>query len=331
MCTSITYQMEDGSNALARTMDLGVELNPAIGIVPHRYLWKNVVTGSEHRVRHAFVGITNGEGLAFSDGVNEAGLACAVLYFPGYASYAPDRIEGLFDLAPHQMVTWVLSTFSSIAEVREALPDLNLVSSPVPGLGIVCPFHWIVTDRSGRSLTIEPTVDGIKVYDNPVGVMTNSPEFPWHLTNIRNYIEVNPHRAAPVELDGIPFAPFGEGSGSFGLPGDHTSPSRFIRVLFGKEASMPAGNETDALTTILHILGSVEVPKGSVIVNETLQDFTQYTSVMFCDSGSCYVRTYDNSQICKVELAKADLDASEIRTWTLPRTQQIRSLQDDEG
>lgn len=326
MCTSFTYQMEDGSNALARTMDFSFILDPDAIFIPRGYTWDTHVADSAHTVRYAFAGLgRHDKSFLFADGVNEEGLGCAALYFPGFATYHQDAVEGKTNLAPHEVVMWMLSSFASVSEVRTAIQELNLIDGDIDFLGIVVPLHWIITDKAGETIVVEPLQDGIVVHDNPIGVMSNSPDFTWHTTNIRNYIGVKPHQPSSIQLGGMTFAPFGQGAGTMGLPGDYTPPSRFLRVLFGKETIGHAQHEIDAVTAMFHLLASVDIPKGSVLTDRGA-DYTQYSCVMLCDRGTYYFKTYDNNQICKIDLHAENMDASEPKVWSIPKDQQIRNI-----
>lgn len=326
MCTSFTYQIKNGSNALARSMDFAFKLDPDIVLIPRGFSWQAQPDRAVRTTTYAFTGLGRHLGeYVFADGVNEQGLCCAVLYFSGYASYQKEPLENKINLAPHEVVFWLLSSCSTVGQVREAVKDLNITASVIDLLGLVPPFHWIVTDRLGDTIVIEPLEDGLSVCDNPVGVMSNSPDFSWHMTNIRNYIGVRPYQLKPVTLGGVTFAPFGQGSGTMGIPGDYTPPSRFLRALFGKETINRAENELDAVTAIFHILSSVDIPKGSVVTDKGI-DYTQHSCCMFCDSGAYYFKTYDNSQIIKVDLFAEDLNAPAAKTWPVPKTQQINAV-----
>lgn len=326
MCTSFTYQATDGSNALARTMDFTIPLNPKALMVPRNYSWVARPDQKARATRYAFTGLgRTDEGPLLADGVNERGLSCATLYFPGFASYRPDPEEGKTNLAPSEVVFWALAHFGSVQELRSELDDLVIVDIPDKFLGTTPPLHWIVTDKTGETIVIEPVDGKLAVYDNPLGVMSNSPDFPWHLTNIRNYLGVSPFQLEPITLSGMTFEPFGQGSGTIGLPGDYTPPSRFLRVLFGKEAIARAENEADTVTTTFHLLSSVDIPKGNVR-GSAGTDYTQHASVMLCGSSTYYFKTYDNSQICRIDLLAEDLDVKDIKVWEIPQEQSIMAL-----
>lgn len=328
MCTSLTYQMGDGSNALGRTMDFAFVLDPDAYMIPRNYAWHSQVDGTAYKTKYAFAGLARklDENIVLADGINEHGLGCAVLYFPGYAIYSGKKTAGMTNLAPHEVLYWLLAGCADTEEVKQAVKELNIVNSPVSLLGITPPFHWIVTDKKNRTIVIEPLADGLSVSDNAVGVMSNSPDFNWHMTNVRNYIGLRPYQHKPVQLDSVTFAPLGQASGTVGLPGDYTPPARFLRVLFGKATMKRADNELEAVTAVFHLLDSVSIPKGSVIKDDDGVDYTQHASCMFCDSSTYYFKTYDNSQIVKIDLLAENLDAKEPKVWPIQKTQQIHAL-----
>ena len=326
MCTSLTLKTDNEITLLARTMDFAIVLDGDLIVVPRGYPLSTLIDKAKRPTTYAFMG-TGREFDTFLmvDGLNEKGLACATLYFPGYAHYSDAPLDNKTNLAPEEVIAWILSSFSSIDEVRNAVSELNIVNKINKFFGIVLPLHYIVTDQSGNTIVIEPMDDGIKIYDNPIGVMTNSPDFNWHMTNIRNYIGANPHGLHSINLNGVQFSSLGSGAGSFGLPGDYTPPSRFLRTVFAKETINPMANEEEGVKAAFHILASVDIPKGNVIAAEGV-DYTQYTGCMVCQTGNYYFKTYDNNQIVKICLFDQDLDAKVVKVYHVDQKQVYGSL-----
>lgn len=307
-------------------MDFAIELDADFIVIPRNYPLLSTVGGIERPVNYGFMGKGREyDTYVLADGVNEAGLACAALYFPGYASYSEAPRENKTNLAPEEVVGFILGSCSSVQELRDKINEVNIVNQINEVFTIVLPLHWIVSDRSGKTIVIEPMEEGIKIYDNPLGVMTNSPDFNWHLTNVRNYIGVSQNGLAPINLNGVSFSPFGTGAGSFGLPGDYTPPSRFLRAVFGKETINPIEDEDEGIKAAFHILSSVEIPKGNVIADEGV-NYTQYTGCMVCQTGNYYFKTYDNNQIIKISLVDQDLDAKEPQVFYISRSQNYGKL-----
>ena len=197
--------------------------------------------GISYKTKYGFVG-ANAEGLtAIVDGINDQGLYVGLFYFPGYASYPDATKENASRaMAPHEYGNWLLGNFSSVEEVKANFDKVVLVPVVVEAIEQAAPVHFVVHDRNGKSVVIEPLAKSLKIYDNPLGVMANSPTFDWHMTNLRNYVNLSATNVPPLDLGGIKLAQFGQGSGMRGLPGDFTPPSRFVRaVAFSQSAIQP--------------------------------------------------------------------------------------------
>jgi choloylglycine hydrolase len=327
MCTSLTLAAANQINTLSRTMDFAFMLDPQLVFIPRNYPMPSNSDGTLTPAKYAMMGIGGQSGsYVFADGVNEKGLACASLYFPGYARYHEDSLPDKTNLAPHEVVGWLLTNFASVAEVKDGFAQVNLLNRPVELLGVVTPLHWMITDSNGATIVIEPMAEGIKIYDHPLGVMTNSPDLTWHLTNVRNYIGVSPQKTPSITLNGVSFSPLGSGAGTPGLPGDYSPPSRFLRTLFGREAINDLSDEAACVNGAFHILAAVDIPKGSVIIDQGQIDFTQYTAAMVCNTGTYYVKTYDNNQIIRACLFHEDLNAPKPKVWELLLEQNYRQL-----
>ncbi|WP_377864718.1 choloylglycine hydrolase family protein [Bacillus sp. R86525] len=324
MCTSLTLQTKNGQHLFARTMDFTLDLNQEVIIIPRHYQWNNI-TGEIINTKHATVGMgINHQGrVIMADGVNEAGMTCATLYFPGFATYSKSIDNNKTNLAPFDFVTWSLTQFNSVKELKKSVDSITFLDIPLPDLGLTPPLHWILADKWGDCIVLEPTNEGLKMYDNSLGVMTNSPEFSWHLQNLRQYIGLKSQPFAPTEWSNVPLSAFGQGSGSMGLPGDFTPPSRFVRAAYGKQNIQGIDSEEKGVSALFHILSNCEVPKGGVITEEGTLDNTIYTSVMCMESGTYYYHTYDCRQIIAIHLFHENLDTDEIKAYPFQRKQKI--------
>ena len=252
-CTNFLLQAADGTPVYARTLEYGLETDQSVVVVPRNYAYNPAgvradnTAGPEWSARYAFVGVMSFGNPYVSDGMNEKGLAGGSLYFPGSVGYAlPDNTNPNKTFAPWEFLTWVLSNFATVAEVKAGLSDVKIVGLETPGLNFTLPYHFPIHDAGGASIVIEPIGEKLIVHDNPLGVLTNSPSFDWHLTNIRNYLKLSPAPAAPLKIKDQTFEAFGLGTGMLGLPGDSTPPSRFIRaVAFASTAKqLPDGPQT---------------------------------------------------------------------------------------
>jgi choloylglycine hydrolase len=338
MCTTLLITAKDGTVVSGRTMEFGFDVEsdvmviptgtPMTGTVPGIMPFGTTMTGTppngagiSYTTTHDMIG-ANGLGFqVIVDGINDQGLYFSALYFPGYAEYAqvtPDNISHA--MAPHELGNWVLGTCATLEEVRDTIGSIVLVNTVVEALGGPAPLHFIVRDPFGKSLVIEPLQGKLKLYDNPVGVMTNSPTFDWHLTNLRNYRGLVTENVGDVVLrDDFELRPFGLGGGMFGLPGDATPPSRFVRAVAYSQTAVPVETADDAVLQVFHIMNAFDIPVGSV--SETLEeadpidkdavkkivhnDYTIWTSV--ADLANCrwYFRTYNDQSIRKIDLKTA--------------------------
>ncbi|QKH04662.1 choloylglycine hydrolase family protein (plasmid) [Bacillus cereus] len=324
MCTSLTLQTKSGQHLFARTMDFALDFNQEVIIVPRRYQWNNI-TGETIKAKQAVVGMgINHQGrIILADGVNESGMTCATLYFPGFATYSNSIDATKTNLAPFDFVAWSLTQFNSVEELKKSLDSISFLDVPLSVLEVTPPLHWILGDKWGECIVLEPTIEGLKMYDNPLGVMTNSPEFNWHLQNLRQYISLKSQPYEPTQWGDVPLSAFGQGSGSMGLPGDFTPPSRFVRAAYSKQNIQGIDNEEEGVSAIFHILSNCELPKGGVITEEGTLDNTIYTSAMCMESGIYYYHTYDCRQIIAIHLFHENLDTDEIKTYPFQRKQRI--------
>lgn len=303
MCTAITLQSIQQENFFGRTMDFSHPIEPGLYIIPKNYEWHSLVTMKKHINRYSFISIgQESDGmLGFFDGVNERGFAAAVLYFAGYAYYDLPT-KGKEQIASLDFLQYILGRCSSVDDLKDLLKNICIVGIEDPVTKTTAPLHWIATDRSGKCVVIEQTKAGLEIIHNPIGVIANSPDFNWHMTNLRNYLDVSTKQPEEVYWGNVLLTPFGQGAGTIHLPGGFTSPERFVRTAFLKTHVPTPKDRTEALMTCFHIMNSVFIPKGIVITNKGADDYTKY--VAFINTNTCeyFFKTYENSQIIRVSL-----------------------------
>lgn len=329
-CTNFLLIAADGTPVYARSLEYALVVPSDVVIVPRNFAYvgtrPNNAPGAKWTSRYAMVGVMSFGQPFVSDGMNEKGLAGGALYFPGFAEYtAPSDADPAAALAPWEFLSWILTNFATVEEVKAAVANAQIVDLETPEINFTLPFHFPIHDATGASIVIEPVGGKLKVYDNPLGVLTNSPPFDWHMTNIRNFVNISPVDAPPLKIAGQTFAPFGQGSGLLGIPGDPTPPSRFIRAL-GYVASakqMPDGPQTVRLAE--HILNNFDIPTGFVssAAQKGQLEFTQWSSVADLRAQVYYIKTYDDQVLRAVDLKSFDLDAkalqiSPLRPGTTP-------------
>lgn len=316
-CTSFLLRTSDNGAVYGRTMEFGFELESRAMVIPRNY--KLSSSGPDGKPTGSWTGKYAAIGLnalgvsALVDGMNEKGLAGGILYFPGFAGYAdPAKSDPAKSLAPWDVLTWALTNFATVAEVKTALEGMAVIAVEQQQMKSVPPLHYTLHDVSGASLVIEPIDGKLKIYDNPLGVMTNSPPFDWHLTNLRNYVKISPHNAPPLTVGSQSFAPLGEGSGLLGIPGDPTPPSRFLRAL-GYTLSVerkPSGIESVRLAE--HIVNNFDIPKGWIKAAGEPLEYTQWSTVADLTNRVFYVKTYTDPVLRAIDLKSFDLDAKAI-------------------
>ena len=300
MCTALTLQSRNNENFFGRNMDFSHDIEPGIIVMPKGYRWRDSSTAKEYQNRYSFIGIgQETEGiLGFFDGVNENGFAAAALYFAGYADY-----EAAFDISGREPVSsldflhFLLGRCSSVKELYSLIKNIYIVGAPDPITKIAAPLHWIATDRSGKCAVIEQTKNGLEIFNNSIGIMANSPDFNWHMTNLRNYLEVSSVQKEEAAWGHVKLSPFGQAGGTVSLPGGYTSPERFVRTAFLKTHCLVPESRINAIMTCFHITESVSIPKGVVLTDKGTYDYTIYTA--FIDTNTCeyFTKTHDNSQI----------------------------------
>lgn len=303
MCTSIVYENAVHDFFLARTMDFSIPLEGQPIYIPSGYSFYKKEEGKGFESIYSFVGAGRlFQEYTFADGINEAGLGIASLYFADDAYYEENKaIEGL-SLAPHDVVAFVLGTCQTVEDVKEKIQGINIVPEDHLVINGVLPLHWIVTDKSGSSIVIEPVKEGLKIYDNPVGVMANSPNFPWHLTNLNQYAHLsNTSKQTGVYQEFIAKGN-GAGSGALGLPGDYTSISRFVHLAFMNQYTEKVQSTEASIQMISRMLSAVYIPKGVKIKANGAIDYTQFTSFMDLSGATYYINFYETNRFNQLSL-----------------------------
>lgn len=326
-CTGITLKAADGACIVARTIEWGgSNLNSRYVVVPrgyvqHSFLPDGTADGMVMKARYGYVGLAVERSEFVAEGINEAGLSAGLFYFPGYGRYVEyeaDRKD--VTVSDLQVVPWILGSCATVDDVKKAVAEASIVGI-YPGASTV---HWRFTEPSGRQVVLE-IIDGEAIfYENELGVLTNSPDFEWQMTNLNNYVNLYPGAASDNELGGVKLAPFGAGSGFLGIPGDVTPPSRFVRATFYQTSTPTQPTAFDAVEQALHILNNFDIPIGiETARGEKAADIpsaTQWTAVTDTMNRIIYYRTmYDSSVRC-IELDKIDFGRISYRDEPLDET-----------
>ena len=322
MCTAITLQTRDFY--FGRTLDYEHSWGEEVVVMPRNFplAFRHEGILKSHYAILGMACVKDGYPLYF-DGINEQGLAMAGLNFVGNAVYGKPLAERA-NIAQFEFIPWILARCASVGEARALLKDLNLTDTPFSSQLPPAQLHWIIADRS-EAITVESVREGLRIYDNPVGVLTNNPSFDQQLFRLNDFMHLSPKNPENTFSDNLELYSYSRGMGALGLPGDLSSQSRFIRAAFVKENSRSADGEGESVGQFFHILGSVEQVWGCCEVGEGQYERKLYTSCCNGDKGIYYYTTYENRRIHAVHLHRENLDAEELVRFPPVRKEQIRS------
>lgn len=321
MCTAITYQTKDFY--FGRTLDYDYSYGEEIVITPHKYIFtfrnKAVLKNN-----YAIIGMAHvAEGCPlYYDAVNERGLGMAGLNFTDNADYK-EAVHGKDNIASFEFIPWVLRQCATVKEAKELISRINITNTAFSDNLPVAALHWIVAGRDGV-ITVESVKEGINVYDNPVGVLTNNPPFMQQMFQLNNYMNLSAHDPQDNFAKGLPLHIYSRGMGAIGLPGDLSSQSRFARAVFTKLNSVSCSPEPESVSQFFHILGSVCQQRGCCITGDGKYEITIYTSCCNTDKGIYYYNTYDNHQITAINMHNENLDGDLLIKYPLIQEEQFK-------
>ena len=311
MCTAVCYR----SNAtyFGRNLDLDRGYGESVVITPRNY---EIKMRCEEPIssHYAMIGMATvvEEQPLYYEAINEMGLCIAALNFPDNAVYNPFA-EDRDNIAPFELIPWILAQCACIDEARALLEKINPVNISFSKQLRLTPLHWMISDKK-HSIAAEPMKDGLKIYDDPFEVLSNNPPFEYHYTNVSHYMGLSAGHPTSQFDKRIPMKSYSLGMGALGLPGDYSSASRFVRALFVKENSVSEHNEESNVNQVFHILNSVAMPRGCVRTSDGFE-YTRYSSCCNGDKGIYYYTTYDDLRITSINMHDVDLDRSQLFTY----------------
>ena len=319
MCTAISYQ--NGDHYFGRNLDLNRGYEEQVTITPRNYTlhFRNGQNIFHHYAMIGMATIANDYPLYY-EATNEKGLSMAALNFPGNAAYH-FRASGTDNIAPFELIPWVLSQCANAEEAAVLLRKVNVWMLPFSREYLLTPLHWMLSDNT-CTLVVESVQDGLKIYDDPVGVLTNSPSFLYHMDNLANYKHLS-NQDTMNHFCGIRIDHHSEGLGATGLPGDFSSASRFVKASFVKCNSKSDILEKDNVSQFFHLLSSVAMPRGSVVMGNGEPEITLYSSCCNTDKGIYYYTTYENSRITAVNMHHENLNIEALITYPLRKFSEI--------
>ena len=313
MCTAVTYQTNH--SYFGRTLDLEYSYNETVTITPRNFPFVFRKKGCMEQ-HYAIIGMATvvDDYPLYYEAANEHGLGMAGLNFPGNAYYFPVD-EEKDNIAPFEFIPWILSQCKNVGEAKILLEKINLCNINFSEEFPLSPLHWIIADGE-CAITVESVAGGLKIYDNPVGVLTNNPTFDYHMMHLSDYMNLT-HQVPENRFGKIELKPYSRGMGAFGLPGDLSSASRFVRASFVKLNSISGNGEMESVSQFFHILGAVEQQRGCVRMSDGSYEITEYTSCINLDQGIYYYTTYENQCISAVNMHRCDLEGKELCNFSL--------------
>ena len=324
MCTSIIYR--NGDCYFGRNLDLEYSYNEEVVIIPRNMPLSFRMKETLHH-HYACIGmatVVNNVPLYY-EAANEKGLAMAGLNFPGNAVYH-EVAEESDNIAPFEFIPWILGQCASVQEARKYLSKINLVNIPFSENLPLAPLHWMISDEHD-SLIVESMEDGLHIYEDKIGVLTNNPPYEYHQWNINNYQHLSSKNAQNVFSEKLVLHPYAQGMGAIGLPGDFSSASRFVKAAFLLNNAVSEKSENANVSQFFHILDGVAMVKGSVITPQGHHDITVYSCCINLSKGIYYYKTYENNQITVISMSKEDLEGVSAICYPLIHDQQFRYMQ----
>ena len=335
-CTGFIKKTKNNDIIYARTNEFAANLKTKLLFIPRNTSFDgtlpNKTKGLHWQTKYAILGAGIFDMPYILDGVNEKGLGFGAFYFPEYAEYAtfnPQNTQK--DLAPFEFGNWILGNFSTVTEVKAALSQVRIVDTKLAALhNTHFPLHFFVFDKNGRAIVIEPIKGQLKVFDNPVGAITNSPTFDWHLINLSNYINLSATNVSTMRLKKKKLLQTGQGSGMLGLPGDFTPPSRFIRIVALSQSALPVKTAQDGVILAWNIINNINIPKGATRDigpnGKIYLNYTQDVVVYDISNLRVYFRNYYNPIIRMVDMKKLDMNGTNILSMTMLQSPKYTDL-----
>lgn len=324
-CTGIRLIAKNGGVVYGRTMEWGAfDLHSRVAIIPRGYsfigLTPDGYNGKEWEAKYGVVGLDMLGRDLLADGMNEAGLAAGLFYHPGFAEYTEyERSQADNTITAVDVLSYILTQFATIDEVKQGMQDVRVVAVVEEALGIPVYAHWMVTEASGKSIVIEYLEGELRIFDNPLGVITNAPAFDWHLTNLRNYLNLSAVALPTRSIESMDFSPLGAGSGMIGLPGDFTPPSRFVRAVAWSQTARPLPDSDEAVYELFRILDNFNIPLGAAEGSDTedpnlegMRSSTIWTTAWDLSKKTLYFHTQHNRRVRMVDLNRIDFSGTEI-------------------
>ncbi|MFI3202371.1 MAG: choloylglycine hydrolase [Eubacteriales bacterium] len=315
MCTALTLQTEEFY--FGRNMDIEYSFGEQVVIVPRKFSlkFKKMETLEHHYAMMGMAAIIENTPL-FAEGFNEKGLCVAGLNFPQFAHYEEQELEGKYNIAPYEIIAFLLGKCDSVDSAVKVMEEFRIVAIPFQENIPLASLHFIIADKE-KSVVLEQTQKGVSIHQNPFGILTNNPPFDFHMNNISQYMAMSSKQPTNCIYPTKEIKAFSQGFGALGLPGDFSSASRFVKTAFLKGNSRCELDNDSSIVQFFHILESVAFVKGAVMTLEDKEDITLYSCCCNIDQMTYYYKTYENSQITGIKLQLNDVDHEKMKVFPL--------------
>lgn len=321
MCTAATYKSKDFY--FGRTLDYDFSYGDEVTITPRNFelRFREQKSIKNH---YAMIGMAHiaEEYPLYYDAVNEKGLGMAGLNFVGNAVFS-ESVKDKDNIAQFEFIPWILCQCATVKEARSFVEKINLLNTPFSDELPLAQLHWMISDCE-ESITVESVKEGIKVYDNPVGVLANNPPFDMQLLALNHYMNLSAKSPKNTFAKDLELKEYSRGMGALGLPGDLSSQSRFVRAAFVKMNSVSGAGEQESVSQFFHILNSVDQQRGCCDLGDGKYEITIYTSCCNTNKGIYYYTAYDNHQITAVDMNRENLDSDKLIRYSLIKDEQIK-------
>jgi choloylglycine hydrolase len=320
-CTDFLLKAKDGTVLVTRSMEFGIDFKSNLRSSPRGRQFATTSPDGQPTMswkgKYGYLGLDGLDADVTFDGMNEKGLSFEYLYLPGETQYQTIPTGKNSKAIPYfNFGDWILSSFSSIDEVKKALMNIYVFQEKISQFGdMILPAHAAIFDSTGKGIVVEFIHGKIQVHDN-IGIMTNSPTYEWHVTNLRNYLNLSPYNPSSYHVNDLTFSATGQGAGMVGLPGDVSPPSRFVKIAFMLKNVYPAASAADELNLAEHIINNVDIPAGlarSVNQGQTTTDLTEWVVFKDLTHKIFYYRTYNDMTIRSVTMDKIDFSENAAR------------------
>lgn len=321
MCTAVTYKTRDFY--FGRTLDYDFSYYEEVTVTPRNFplIFRNSDTINKHYAIIGMAYVAENYPLYY-DAVNEKGLCVAGLNFVGNAHYNKKKSNS-DNIAQFELIPWILAQCASVKEAKDLLEKINITDTAFSDKLPVAQLHWMIADKN-EAITVEAVKEGLRIYENPMGVLTNNPPFDEQVFQLNNYMNLSAKEPENRFSEKLSLSVYSRGMGALGLPGDLSSQSRFVRASFVKMNSVSGDSEEESVSQFFHIMNSVDQQRGCCAVDKNKYEITIYTSCCNADKGIYYYTTYDNHQITAVNMYGTSPDGSELMRFPLIKAEQIR-------